>query len=92
MHDHRLRYRVRVTGRVQGVWYRETCRRRAVAVDVAGWVRNNADGTVEAVIEGEPPSLVQLLAWMRSGPRRAVVTDVDVREEPPQGEQGFSVM
>lgn len=91
MHDHRLRYRVRVSGRVQGVWYRESCRRQALAVGVGGWVRNNADGTVEAVVEGEPQSVAQLLAWMRSGPPRAEVIDVDVQEEPPQSEQGFSV-
>lgn len=91
-HDGRVRYRVRVSGRVQGVWYRESCRRQAQATGVVGWVRNNPDGTVEAVIEGEAPAVDELLAWMRSGPPRAVVTHVETQQEPPKGELGFTVV
>jgi acylphosphatase len=86
-----VRYRVSVSGRVQGVWYRQSCRREAAALGVAGWVRNNGDGTVEAVVEGEPGAVDRLLAWMRLGPPRARVAGVEVRAEPPQGEQGFRV-
>ena len=86
-----VRYRVRVAGRVQGVWYRESCRREAESRAVAGWVRNNIDGTVEAVVEGEERAVGQVIAWMREGPPRAVVTDVQLFAEAPLGEQGFAV-
>ena len=80
---------MRVSGRVQGVWYRESCRRQADAVGVSGWVRNTYDGTVEAVLEGDEAAVSKVVAWMRQGPPRAVVTGVDVQPETPQGEQGF---
>jgi acylphosphatase len=86
-----VRYRVVVTGRVQGVWYRESCRREATAAGVTGWIRNNYDGTVEAVLEGEQAAVDRVAAWMRTGPRHAVVTNVDVRTQPPEGERGFAV-
>jgi acylphosphatase len=86
-----VRYRVVVTGRVQGVWYRESCRREASAAGVAGWVRNSDDGTVEAVLEGDQAAVDRVVAWMRSGPRHAVVTGIDVRVETPAGERGFTV-
>jgi acylphosphatase len=76
---------------VQGVWFRETCRRLATELDVAGWVRNRADGQVEAVFEGTPLAVDQMVAWCRKGPPRAVVTAARVVEEPPGGETGFSV-
>ena len=86
-----VHYRVVVTGRVQGVWYRESCRREAIAAGVAGWVRNNYDGTVEAVLEGDEAAVDRVVAWMRTGPRHAVVTGVDVRVETATGERGFTV-
>jgi acylphosphatase len=58
---------------------------------VAGWVRNTADGRVEAVFEGPATAVDQMVAWCRSGPSRAVVTGVDVVDEPPVGEAGFFV-
>jgi acylphosphatase len=86
-----VRFRVKVSGRVQGVWYRETCRRVADEVGVTGWIRNSGDGSVEAVLEGEAAAVDRLLAWMRSGPPRAVVTGVETHPEPPRGEHGFKV-
>jgi acylphosphatase len=86
-----VRYRVTVFGRVQGVWYRESCRRVADEAGVAGWVRNSGDGTVEAVLEGERPAVDHVVSWMRGGPPRAAVTGVDVEAESPQGERGFKV-
>lgn len=85
-----IRLRVVVEGRVQGVWYRQSCQREAVSHGVAGWVRNNDDGTVEAVLEGDPESVVHVLAWMRTGPPRAVVTGVKTFEEVPRNERGFT--
>ena len=86
-----VRYRVTVSGLVQGVWYRESCRREAVAAGVAGWVRNRADGTVEAVLEGEETAVERVLAWMRIGPPAAIVTGVDLAAEPPAGARTFDV-
>jgi len=86
-----VRRRVLVEGRVQGVWFRQTCRERARAVGVRGWVRNLADGRVEAVFEGAPSAVEAMIAWCRTGPPGAVVTGVEVREEPGGGEAGFRV-
>jgi acylphosphatase len=86
-----VRFRVRVTGRVQGVWYRESCRQVADRIGVAGWVRNEPDGSVAAVVEGEEAAVDRLLEWMRTGPRHAVVTDVAVEAEEPRAEHGFDV-
>ncbi|MCU1344191.1 MAG: acylphosphatase [Acidimicrobiia bacterium] len=80
-----------VTGRVQGVFYRQSCRREAVAAGLGGWVRNNPDGTVEASLEGDEAAVERVLAWMRLGPPAAVVSKVEVTEETPTGETTFSV-
>ena len=78
-----------VRGRVQGVWYRESCRREAERLGLAGWARNLDDGTVEVVAEGPAAALDALVAWCRSGPPRALVVGVDVRSEPVEGLRGF---
>jgi acylphosphatase len=85
------RRRVVVHGFVQGVYFRDTVRRQAVTRGVAGWVRNNRDGTVEAVFEGEADAVEQLIALCRDGPRGARVDHVDVREETPEGLSGFAI-
>ena len=71
-----LSYRLVISGRVQGVWYRESMRQEALRLGVDGWVRNRADGTVEAVICGPPAQVDALLAWARTGPPLARVSDV----------------
>ena len=76
---------------MQGVWFRDSCRREALARDVAGWVRNRMDGTVEAVFEGAPDAVAAMVAWCRMGPPRADVTGVDVTVEPPEGAVGFRI-
>jgi acylphosphatase len=86
-----IRRRVTVSGRVQGVFFRETVRRRAELSRVAGWVRNTSDGSVEAVFEGEPKAVERLVDWCREGPRGARVEWVDVASEEPEGLEGFSV-
>jgi acylphosphatase len=85
------RQRVIVHGYVQGVFFRDTVRRRAEAANVAGWVRNNRDGTVEAVFEGDETAVDTLVAFCRRGPRGAEVERVDVLEEMPEGLAGFQV-
>ncbi|MEE6281555.1 acylphosphatase [Georgenia sunbinii] len=79
-----------VSGRVQGVGYRLSCVRQAEALGVAGWVRNLPDGTVEAVLEGEDDAVAGALRWLHDGPSGARVERVEVRDEEPLGEQGFT--
>ena len=85
------RARVRVRGRVQGVFFRESTRRAALEAGVAGYVRNMPDGSVEAAFEGAPDAVDRLLAFARTGPPDAEVDEVDVTDEPPEGLSGFSV-
>lgn len=80
-----------VSGRVQGVFFRDTMRRRAESAGLAGWVRNTADGTVEAAYEGEPEAVDELVEFTRLGPSRAEVAAVEVFEEEPEGLSGFEV-
>ncbi|MBF5044381.1 acylphosphatase [Aggregicoccus sp. 17bor-14] len=82
------RTHLQITGRVQGVFYRESARREALRLGLAGWVRNRPDGSVEAVAEGAPDALDAFVAWCRQGPTQAHVQDVRVQEESPQGEPG----
>ena len=80
-----------VSGRVQGVFFRDSVRRRAEAVGVAGWARNTEDGTVEAVFEGDLQAVDELVEFCRRGPSRAEVAAVEVVEEKPEGLSGFEV-
>ena len=84
-----IRRRVLISGRVQGVGFRWSCRRMAEAEGLAGWCRNLPDGRVEACFEGESGAVEQALAWCRMGPPSAIVTSVDVTPETPHGERGF---
>ena len=86
-----IRRRVVVRGYVQGVFFRDSTRRLALRHGVSGWVRNRPDGAVEAVFEGEPETVERLVAFAREGPRGAVVENVEVSEEEPEGLNGFSV-
>ena len=83
--------RVVVTGQVQGVFFRDCTRREASRRGVAGWVRNCADGTVEALFEGLPGAVAELVRWCESGPRHATVHDLDVSDAEPEGLQGFTI-
>jgi acylphosphatase len=87
-----VRRRVVVHGLVQGVFFRDTVRRHAQSHGVAGWVRNNRDGTVEAVFEGEPDAVERLVAFVHEGPSGAFVERVDVTAEPDEGLSGFSIV
>jgi acylphosphatase len=87
----RVRKRVFVAGRVQGVWFRESCREQAVALGVTGWVRNLSDGRVEAVLEGPEAAVDRVVQWCHQGPARAQVYRVEVQVEAPIGESGFHV-
>jgi acylphosphatase len=78
----RTRTRLRITGRVQGVWYRGATEAEARRLGVDGWVRNLPDGSVEALLEGEPGAVRVLVDWCRSGPPGARVADVAEQAEP----------
>ena len=86
-----VRYRVLISGRVQGVFFRDTCRRVAERHAVGGWVRNLPDGSVEAVFEGSAEDVRRLVEWSHHGPHSAVVEDVRVQAEPPEGISGFQI-
>jgi acylphosphatase len=86
-----VRKRVRAHGRVQGVFFRDSVRRAADAAGVAGWARNNPDGTVETALEGEPQAVERVVGFARRGPRGARVERVEVVEEEPEGLSGFRV-
>jgi acylphosphatase len=86
-----VRRRIRATGRVQGVFFRDSTRREADRRSVAGWVRNCGDGSVEAVFEGSPYAVDALLEFVRRGPGHAQIEALDVTEEEPEGLRGFDV-
>jgi acylphosphatase len=86
-----VRQRVVISGRVQGVWFRDTLRRHAERQGAAGWARNAPDGTVEAVLEGSPESVGQIVAWCSIGPPDARVDNVQAIAEQPEGLHGFEV-
>lgn len=72
----------RIRGRVQGVGYREACVQQAASLGVTGWVRNRADGSVEAVLQGRPGPLAAMREWLARGPSWAHVDDVAVETLP----------
>ncbi len=80
---------VRIEGRVQGVWYRGWTVDQATARDLAGWVRNRGDGTVEALFAGPEPAVRDMLAVCRKGPRGARVTGVTESPASMPGAPGF---
>ena len=85
------RAHVFVSGRVQGVSFRDATRNQAEQIGLSGWVRNTQDGRVEAVFEGEPDTVRHMIDWCESGPSSADVEDVSVENEQPEGLSGFEV-
>ena len=84
--------RLRIHGRVQGVWYRGAMQAEARKLGVAGWVRNLPDGTVEALVAGDDTAVRALVAWAHSGPPGARVTRVtEIREPAPADLAGFHI-
>lgn len=90
--DELVRRRVIISGRVQGVFFRDTTRRRARELGLHGWVGNRADGRVEAVFQGPRAAVDAIVEWCHHGPPHARVTAVEVvAEEPAEPLTGFSV-
>ena len=86
-----IRRRVVVHGLVQGVFFRDSVRRRALGSGVAGRVRNTREGNVEAIFEGEPEAVERLVSFCHEGPRGARVERVDVFDEIVEGMHGFVI-
>ncbi len=87
----RIRCRVVVRGRVQGVWFRASVAEAARGVGVDGWVRNRSDGSLEAAFEGRPEVVERLVEFCRHGPPEAVVTRIDTHLEPLHGDTIFEI-
>lgn len=95
MHDNddsTLRARVRISGRVQGVFFRDSARVNAERLDLAGWIENLPDGRVEALFEGPSQNVREMVEWCEQGPPQASVKSVDTDYEEAGGDlQGFEV-
>lgn len=78
--------KLRIRGRVQGVFFRESMRQRAEQLKVTGWVRNRSDGSVEALVQGEPFAVDAMLEWARRGPDVARVDRVDIETADDQSD------
>jgi acylphosphatase len=85
------RVRVRLSGRVQGVFFRASCAERADDLGLGGWIRNVPGGGVEAVFEGTEAAVAQMVSWCREGPPLARVDRIDVFDEAPAGESAFHI-
>lgn len=82
---------ITITGKVQGVYYRQSTRTKAIELSVSGIVMNLPDGSVQIIVTGTELQLAQLAAWCKTGPPRAIVTSVDVKELPLQQFTDFSI-
>ncbi len=80
------RARVRVSGSVQGVFFRDSTREKAESLALTGWVRNLPDGNVEAVFEGPSAKVREMVEWCEAGPPHAEVENVEVNHEPPEND------
>jgi acylphosphatase len=86
------RAHVYVSGDVQGVFFRDSARKRAEELGLAGWVRNLPDGRVEALFEGPSERVREMVRWCEEGPSHAEVEDVETEFEPSRGDlTGFEV-
>jgi acylphosphatase len=86
-----IRRKVRVTGRVQGVFFRDACHKEAVKLGLGGEVRNESDGSVAAVFEGDQKAVEAMCDWCRTGSDQADVEHIEITEEEPQGHTSFDV-
>lgn len=89
--DRLIRYHILVSGKVQGVGYRMSVLQVAKRLNLNGWVKNLSDGRVEAIFEGNMSDVEQMLGWCRQGNSIAVVQDIAVKQETPEGIQSFEI-
>ena len=76
-----IRLHVFISGKVQGVYYRQNTATQAQELSISGWIRNLKDGKVEAVFEGEKNNVNKLLDWCHSGPKNAIVSNIEIVNE-----------
>ena len=84
-------YSIKVTGKVQGVYYRQSTKEKATTLGITGYVKNNPDGSVQIMASGTTDQLLQLVLWCRQGPVRAIVEEVNVETMPPAVFMGFRI-
>jgi acylphosphatase len=84
-----IRRRLLVSGQVQGVFYRDSCRKQAEEKGITGSARNLPDGRVEVILEGAEDAVERMIEWCRRGSDMARVDSVEVEAQEPQGESGF---
>lgn len=89
--NERTRAHVFVSGNVQGVFYRANTREQAQERNIDGWVKNLADGRVEAVFEGAESTVESMIGWCHEGSPAADVSDAAVSYEEPEGLSGFEI-
>jgi acylphosphatase len=82
----KIQVHVVISGRVQGVWYRASTKKKAEELGLTGWVKNTPDGNVEAVFEGDASNVDEMISWCWIGPRLARVTDVKIIRRNASGE------
>ena len=81
-----------ISGQVQGVWFRASTRDKAQQLGLTGWVKNTAEGNVEAIFEGEEQQVQQMIDWCHHGPPQAQVYNVEVQKKPvSQSFEQFSI-
>lgn len=83
---------VRVFGKVQGVYYRQSTLWKATELGISGWVRNEPDGTVLAELEGSVSDVSEMIAWMKKGPKMALVEKLEVLDAAVKGYAGFKIL
>lgn len=79
------RVHVFVSGRVQGVFFRQAMKAKAIQNSVTGWVRNLKDGRVEAIMEGKDDNIINMVEWCHGGPANAIVNEVEIHKETYKG-------
>ncbi len=91
MHKMKAHYNIKVSGKVQGVWYRDSARRKAEELGITGYARNEQDGSVFIEAEGDEDALDEFIAWCNEGPEWARVDSVDVEEDELKELTGFQI-
>jgi acylphosphatase len=86
-----VRKRLVISGRVQGVFFRDTCRRVAEEEKVSGWASNLSDGRVEVALEGDEDAVDRVVQWCREGTDWADVDSIEISDEEPEGASGFVI-
>ena len=84
-------YRIRVFGKVQGVWFRQSTMEKARQLGLAGKAENMPDGSVDIEVEGDEENLQKLIAWCQQGPEHAIVEDISFSEGEPKNYKDFSI-